>query len=391
MGSRINTVIDSLERSGVRKFADQASLSSPGQRYIRLGLGQSEEPVHQAVLRAAAEAGAAGHTQYTPNLGIQELRQRLAVKLQHVNRIDVEADQIIVTVGATFGLALSIGSILDPGDEFLVPDPGYPNYAPLVRHYGGMAVFYPLRRSANFCPDVGEIRRLITPRTKGILLNSPGNPTGVAYPPQILEEIVELAAARGIWVVSDEVYDELCYDGSYVCAARSDYRRVVSVFSFSKTYNIPGLRVGYVVNRDQAFIEKMVNMQELYISCAPSISQYAAIAALEIATEYVPRIHAVYREKMALGVRILGDLLGYTPNAAFYLFLDVGKTGMSADRVAERCFTEHRIIVAPGSTFGPSCSRSIRVALVPGNEEIAAGLNTLKSLLKAWQEKSASP
>lgn len=387
---RINAVINSLQRSGVRKFTDQAVLSHSGRRLIRFGLGQPEESVHPDILRAVTEASAAGHTQYTPNIGLPELRKKLAVKLGHVNQLDIDHDRIIVTVGATFGLALALGSILNPGDEFLVPDPGYPNYDPLVRHYGGTSVFYTLRLRNNFCPNVEEIRGRITPRTTGLLLNVPGNPTGVAWPPETLTQVLQLAEERGLWVVSDEVYDELCYDGSYRCAACSQYSKVISIFSFSKTYNIPGFRVGYVVNRERAFIEKMVNMQELYVSCAPSISQYAAIAALETAKEYVPRIRTLYHEKLTLATCALGDLLEYTPNAAFYLLLDVGKTGMNADRVAERCFAEHGIIVSPGGTFGPSAHSYIRIALVSGKKEIETGIATLRSVLKTWAEKPVS-
>ena len=198
MGIDINRVADGLTRSGVRKFTDRAALSGSLGRYIRLGLGQPLERVDPAILQAAARASLAGETQYTPNIGLLPLREKLAEKLRRVNRVDVSPDQILVTIGATYGLALVLGSILNPGDEVLVPDPGYPNYGPLVRHYAGKPVFYTLDMGGGFCPDPGDLRRLVTPRTKAILVNSPGNPTGVAFPQPILREIVAQAERHGL-------------------------------------------------------------------------------------------------------------------------------------------------------------------------------------------------
>jgi aspartate aminotransferase/aminotransferase len=389
MGNDINRIADSLTRSGVRKFTDRAALSGSLGRYIRLGLGQPLEQVDPAILQAASQASLAGETQYTPNIGLLRLREKLSEKLRRVNRVDVPPDQVLVTIGATYGLALVLGSILNPGEEVLVPDPGYPNYGPLVRHYSGRPVFYTLDMGGRFCPDPADLRRLITPRTKAILVNSPGNPTGMAFPRAILREIVALAEKHGLWVVSDEVYDQFCYDDSYESALCTGHDRVVSIFSFSKTHNIPGLRVGYVVSKDAEFVQKMVNVQELYVSCAPSVSQHAAIAALDAGEGHVRWLRELYREKRDVALEALGGVVGYAPNATFFILLDVSDTGMDGDRFASKCFEEHQLIVSPGATFGPTSGRYVRLALVCDQEEILKGLRVLNHLLQTGKERVA--
>lgn len=386
----INRVIAGLRRSGIRQFSDIVNLKRKVHRYIRFGLGQPEEPGDRRILRALSDAALSGQTQYSPNVGIPPLLERLTAKLSRVNKVHVGTESIIVTVGATFGLALSVGSVVNAGDEVLVPDPGYPNYWPLVRHYGGKPVFYPLSMSESFHPDPSRLRRLITRRTKAIILNSPGNPTGVAIPPAILREITRLAESRGIWVISDEVYDNFCYSGEPWSPLRSDYPRVIGIYSFSKSHGVPGLRVGYVVNKDRAFVEKMVNMQEMYVSGAPSVSQCAAVVALDLGDAPLRRLRALYASKMALALRELDGIVGYRPDSTYYILLDVSRAGMDSAAFAERSFRELGVLVAPGQTFGPGSGRYVRIALVSGMTSIREGIGRLKVLFRKGRKAGAA-
>lgn len=382
---RVNDVLGTLPRSGIRRLTDRVMGSQDMDDAIQLGFGQPQEATDDLIREAIIKATEERTLGYTENAGMRTLRNAIATKLAERNQIDAGVDSIFVTPGATYGVAVTVGCLINPGDEVLVPDPGYPNFAAAVRHYGGVVKFYQLREEMGFLPDLKELETLISAATKVIIINSPGNPTGAVIDAGMMEQLVQLTRERGLWLVSDEVYETYVYGCRHVSPlsfAGSDH--VVGLYSFSKSYNITGLRVGYVVTRHPALRRALLNAQELYISCAPSISQIAALQALADGGAYPDAMRATYQQKRDLVMRVLGHYAGGRPDGAFYLLLNISFTGLLSDEFADRLLRDTHVVVAPGATFGPTSDQYIRIAFTPRVERLQTGLARLKEFLSQW-------
>lgn len=382
---RVNDVLRTLPRSGIRRLTDQVMGSRGMDDAIQLGFGQPQEATDDLIREAIIKATEEPTLGYTENAGMRALRDAIVTKLAVRNDIDTDIESIFVTPGATYGVAVTVGSLINPGDEVLVPDPGYPNFAAAVRHYGGAVKFYQLREATGFLPDLNELEALISPATKVIIINSPGNPTGAVIDAGMMEQLVRLTRERGLWLVSDEVYETYVYGCRHVSPLSftgSDH--VVGLYSFSKSYNITGLRVGYVVTRHPALRRALLNAQELYISCAPSISQAAALQALADGGAYPDAMRAAYQQKRDLVMNALGPYAGRRPDGAFYLLVNIGFTGLHSDDFADRLLRDAHVVVAPGATFGPTSDKYIRIAFTPSVERLQTGLTRLKKFLSQW-------
>ena len=384
LGDAINTVLQTIPRSGIRRITDKVlELNHAENHIIQLSLGQPQEPTPDLICRALADAALTGFTKYTLNAGMLELRSALKQKLALSNNIWVEVNDIFIVPGATYGVTVGIGAIINPGDEVLVPDPGYPNYAPAVLHYGGTVKFYQLQAERGFQIDLQCLKSLVTDRTKLIVINSPSNPTGSVLTKSQVEDLVEYAARRGIWLLSDEVYEAYVYSGEHISplsVAGAD--RVVGVYSFSKTYNMAGLRVGYLVTGHSCLHASLINAQELYISCAPSVSQIAAMHALMYCGKDVESLKGKFHRKRDMAMAILGDFVPYTPQGAFYILVDISRTGLTSDQFADALLREKQVAVAPSATFGPSADRYIRIAVMPEVEELETGLRSIREFIE---------
>ena len=233
--------------SGIREIVNLV-LSRPGADIVRLEIGEPDLPTEPHIVQAAQDAAACG-IGYTQSFGITPLREAIVDRLQRLADLGYAADEIVVAQGGGQAVAMVFAALLDAGDEVLVPDPAWPNYAMSAILRGAVPVPYAHPASAGFQPDLDQVRGLIGPRTRMIVINSPANPTGVVLPAETVAAIVELAAAHDLWVLSDEVYDELVFEGAPANAAQYDRERVVGVYSFSKTYSMTGWRVGYAVCR----------------------------------------------------------------------------------------------------------------------------------------------
>lgn len=381
----VNDVLGTLPRSGIRRLTDQVMGSRDMDDAIQLGFGQPQEATDDLIRKAIIKATDERTLGYTENAGMRVLRDAIATKLAVRNHIETDVESIFVTPGATYGVAVTIGCLINPGDEVLVPDPGYPNFAAAVHHYGGVVKFYQLRQDTGFVPDLNELAALISPATKALIINSPGNPTGAVIDAGMMEQLVRLTRERGLWLVSDEVYETYVYGCRHVSPlSLSGSDHVVGLYSFSKSYNITGLRVGYVVTPHPALRRALLNAQELYISCAPSISQYAALQALADGGAYPEAMRAAYQQKRDLVMNMLGPYAGRRPEGAFYLLVDIGFTGLHSDEFADRLLRDTHVVVAPGATFGPSSDQYIRIAFTPQVEKLRAGLTRLKQFLSQW-------
>lgn len=371
-------------RSAIRVLFDEAARIEGA---VRLEVGEPSFVTPAHIIDAALEAAHQGHTGYGPNGGLLSLRSLLSEKLSRVNRIDAGVDEIIVTPGGMNALYSAFALFLEPGDEVLLPTPGFPNMDEMVRLLGGVPRFFHLRASASFLPDFDELASLITERTKVMFTNSPSNPTGRVYGEDIVGGLVEFANRHDIWLISDEVYDELVLDPSvsHVPSARFDTEgRVISVFSFSKVYAMTGWRVGYAVARGQ-IPELLRSTQEPQLSCPSTISQKAAEAALTGPREPITAMSDAYVERAAFAVKTAdaAGMRAYEPQATIYMLLDVGEYGSDGglDFALELLRRQH-VSIAPGSVFGPGGDGMVRISLAADESTIEAGINRIAAHLQ---------
>jgi aspartate aminotransferase len=289
-------------------------------------------------------------------------------------------EQVWVTVGASQGLHQAMHLLLAAGDEVLVPDPGYTTFTMTARMLNATPLPYSLRPENDFLPTIDELERLVTERTKVIIVNSPSNPLGTVIPKDTLQEILNFAQRHDLWVISDEVYEFFTWAEPHVSMASLDRDgRVFTAFSLSKTYAMTGIRVGYLVT-PPGLAETMRTVQEASISCVDTPAQYAAIAAITGDHSHVVAAREHYRENITLATEIL-DRRGIRylqPNGAFYLWIDVSHaTGGDVATWAETFLVYNRVAVAPGSAFGRSGEGWIRVCLAASADDIVTGLGRL--------------
>lgn len=369
--------IAGMPGSGVRHILERA-LRRPDT--IILAVGEPGELVRPAVREVAAEAWRSGDVRYTPNGGIPELRDAIVRKLDRENGVQVDTEQVWVTVGATQALHMAMALTLSRGDEVLVPDPGYTTFTMNAHLLQAVPVPYPLRPERGFQPDLSELEALVTPRTRALIVNSPSNPLGSTFDRPTLEALLGLARRHDLWLISDEVYERFTWGGPHVSLLSLDTDgRVLSVFSTSKTYAMTGARVGWLVV-PPGWRPTMLRVQESLVSCVDAPSQRAAAAAIDGDQVDVERAGAHYRDNLSAAMREL-DRRGIRylePTGAFYLWIDVSHaTGGDVVAWCERFLDEDGVAVAPGSAFGASGEGWIRVCVASDRDALLEGLRRL--------------
>lgn len=372
-----------MPRSGIREIMELAG-NVPGTIHLEVGEPNFDTPEH--ICEAAARAAAEGFTRYTPNAGIPPLREALAGKVRARNGIEADVDQIVVTPGAVAGLYSTMAALVDPGSEILLGDPSWPNYGLMMRLQGIDAVHYPLTSENGLVPTAAEIEPLITERTKAIIHNSPGNPTGAITPRESIEDLLELARQYDLWVFTDEVYDEIWFDDPPVAMAPLDADgRVISFFSMSKTYAMTGWRVGYLVAPD-GLSEVIIRAQEPITSCVNAPAQMAAVAAITGPQDCVAEMREAYSERRDQVVKLLDEFaIPYVkPTGAFYLMVDVSPSGSEGLAFARRLVEERGVAVVPGATFGPDSGRYVRVSLASATDLLLEGVERLAVAVRDW-------
>ena len=368
--------IAAMPRSGIREVME---LADSVEGAIRLETGEPNFNPPSHICEAAAEAAFGGFTKYTPNAGIGPLREALAVKVAERNGIDATAEQVVVTSGAVAGLYSAMVSLVDPGAEMLLGDPSWPNYAQMMRLLKITPVYFPLRAEAGLVPQAADVEPLIGGRTRAIMLNSPGNPTGAVTGASDLADLMELARRHDLLVFSDEVYDEISFDGPYTPAGPLDTDgRVVTFFSFSKTYAMTGWRVGYLVV-PPGVSPLIVRAQEPITSCVNAPAQMGALAAVTGPQQCVAEMRDAYRERRDLVTELLTGrgIPHVRPRGAFYLMIDVSGSGRSGMDFVRRLLKEKRVAVVPGDTFGPDSGRFVRISLATATEPLLEGVKRL--------------
>lgn len=362
-----------VQHSGIREIVNMV-IGRPKGEVVRLEIGEPgfSTPAHIV----AAGAAAAATARYAPSAGHMALREALARRMARVTGVDVPAERIIVTQGGVQACALTMGALLSPGDEVLVPDPAWPNYEMIVAMLGGRTVRYPLPAASAFIPDPAQVAALMTPRTRVLVLNSPGNPTGAVFPKDVVRALVAAAAERDIVVLSDEVYDELIFEGEPADAIAMDPEHVVAVHSFSKTYAMTGWRVGWAVAPGW-LAPTMAKLQEPMLSCIPDLTSAGALAALEGPQDAIADMRAAYRDRRDLCVELVtaAGIDVATPRGAFYLMVPLAE-GVDS-RSAAIDLVAHGVSVAPGTAFGSSAADHIRISLASEEPDLREGIRRL--------------
>jgi aspartate aminotransferase len=363
--------------SGIREIGNQAA-QTPG--VIALHVGQPNFPTPQHIKDAGKRAIDENKTFYTHTQGLLSLREKLAAKLERVNGIRVTPDRIATTPGGVGGIAAVFAAVLEPGDEVLLPDPGWPNTRIMLAWTGTHGLFYPCQPANHFEPDLDAMERLTTPRTKLLVINSPNNPTGAVYSKAIVERLIEFAQRHNLWLISDECYDQILLDGCWASPASlaPEDPRIATVFTFSKTYAMTGWRMGYVAGSAE-LMDSVTKILESNSSCVSTITQVAGEAAIDGPQDCVAEMNAAYRRRRDLVVDLLreAELFVDEPAGAFYCMADIAPSGMGSRDFAFALLREKGVSVAPGSAFGQVARDAVRISLASSDADLAEGVGRL--------------
>jgi aminotransferase len=369
--------------SGIRRFFDIAATMED---VISLGIGEPDFTTPEPILRAGIEALERGETHYTSNSGLMELRRAIA---EHLDRLYGQtynpASEILITVGVSEALYLACAATLDPGDEVIIPEPCFVSYAPEVIFAGGVPVMVPTSAENEWQVTAEAIEAAVTERTKALLLGYPSNPTGAVMSRERLNEIAAVVKRHNLLVISDELYDRLVYDTRHVCfpSLPGMYSRTILLMGFSKAYAMTGWRIGWAAGPAE-IMEMMRRVHQYTIMCAPTVAQYAALAALKEGEPFVEEMRREYDRRRRLIVGGLNEI-GLTcvePKGAFYAFPSIAVTGMDENTFAERLLQEERVAVIPGSAFGPSGKGYVRCSYATAYEKIEEALERMRRFVR---------
>lgn len=374
----ISNRIATLKPSGIRKFFDIAATMK---EVISLGIGEPDFTTPDPILQAGIRSLQRGETHYTSNPGITEVRQALSKHLEELYGVHYDPSEIILTVGGSEALNLAAIALLDPGDELIIPTPCFVTYQAAAIMAGGVAVEVPCRMENNFDIDPKEIAAAITPRTKAILLGFPNNPTGAVASRENLMEVAKLAEQHDLIVLSDEIYDRLVYGVKHVCFSSLPgmRERTILLGGFSKDYAMTGWRIGYAA-APKSLIEGLLRVHQYMVMSAPTMSQMAALEALQHGESNVQEMVAEYDRRRRLivdGLNHIG-LPTFEPRGAFYAFPKISVTGLDDETFATRLLQEEHVAVVPGNAFGKGGEGFVRCSYATAYEKIEEALTRIE-------------
>ena len=380
----LSQAILSLKGSSTVAFDGRAKeLIRQGVDVVVMTAGEPDFQPPQHVLEAAHEAIRLGKTKYTPSEGTVELREAIAAKFQRENGLTYGVDQVMVSTGGKQVMYNGFLSVLDPGDEVVIMAPYWVSYPAQVRLAGGVPVVVRTRPEDGFVPDVDEVKAAFTPRTKAVVINSPSNPTGAVYPPEVVRAIAELAASRDVWVFADDLYEHLVYEGEFTPAARFAPDHTLVIHGASKGYALTGWRIGFAAGpRD--LIKAMNRLQGQSTSGANAVAQHATVAALnevEKTAEFQRMTRAAYverRDVLVSGLNRLG-LKTPLPQGAFYAMADVTPLDPDEGKAAARLLEEARVAVVPGTDF--AAPGQVRFSYATSLDKVEEALRRIEALV----------
>jgi len=388
--ARIASRVSQLNGEGALAVYSRAKeLEREGRSVIHLELGEPDFHPAAPIVDALRKAVAEGRDRYCSTRGLSALREAIAAYLKRTRRLDVAAEQVLVTPGCKMALSLAMMALIEPGDEVLYPDPGFPIYPSFTRGLGATAVPFGLPEKNLFQPDLEEIVAKITPRTRVIIFNSPNNPTGTVFSLTALERIAKLAQQRDLWIISDEIYARILFSGEYqsIWALPGMAERTVIIDGFSKSFAMTGWRLGYAVAPVQV-IDAMDLLVLNTFTCAAEFTQVAATEALRDSTDAVDAMVEEYRKRRELFVAGLNCIPGFrcqAPEGAFYAWVNIEETGMHAEEVQKILLEEGGVAGIAGAAFGPGGTNYLRFSLVSARHLLEEALERMQRVSLHWR------
>jgi aspartate aminotransferase len=370
-------------------FTRAKELEKAGRSIIHLELGEPDFHPAEPVVDALRAAVADGRDRYVATRGIPPLRSAIADYLKRTRRLDIAAEQVLVAPGCKMALALAMMALIEPGDEVLYPDPSFPIYPSFTRGLGAKAVPYALREENKFQPDLTEIARKITPKTRMLIFNSPNNPTGTVFSDTVIAQISELAKKHDLWVIADEIYARILFSGEYksIWALPGMAERTVIIDGFSKSFAMTGWRLGYAVAQKHV-IDALDMLVLNTFTCTAEFSQVAAIEALRDSTNAVPAMVEEYRKRRDLFVEKLNRIPGFRcqlPDGAFYAWVNIEETGMPAEEVQRVLLEEAGVAGIAGAAFGAEGKNYLRFSLVSATHLLEDALERIHRVSSRWR------
>jgi aminotransferase len=386
MRNRVADHVQKLQPSGIRRFFD---LAANMEGVISLGVGEPDFVTSWGVREACIASLHNGHTSYTANAGLMELRQEISRYLAQEFEVEYSAaNDIIVTVGASQALDLSIRAIVDPGDEVIVIEPSFVSYAPLIELVGGRAVRVGADAERGFSINFDDLEAAITERTKAILLCFPNNPTGTMLTRDELIQVSRLVEKHDLLVLSDEIYAELSFDEKFTSfpTLPNMKDRTILISGFSKGFAMTGWRLGFVSGPTD-IIEAMLKIHQYAMMCASTMAQYGAIEALKNGRQDIEAMKKSYRRRRNYFVASLNEigLPCHNPGGAFYAFPSIKPTGLSSQEFAERLLLEEKVAVVPGDVFGESGEGYVRCSYASSLEQLQEAIKRMERFVKQFR------
>lgn len=384
---KFSRAIEETPPSGIRKFFE---MLIGHEDTISLSVGEPDFPTPWLMREEAFYHLEQGHTSYTSNWGLAELREEISRYMERYELHYSAKNEILVTVGASEGVDAALRAVLNPGDELVVCEPCYVNYVPLAKLTGAKVV--PLDTSVNgFYPTAAQLEAACTEKTKAVMFCSPSNPTGTSIPAAELEKLAAVITKRKLWCISDEIYCELVYDGTKHTSIASfpgmkDYAIILN--GFSKSFAMTGWRIGWIAAPED-LMAQIVKLHQYNTICAPIMSQYAALEGLKHGWNEVEKMRISYKQRRNLMYKAFCDM-GLSvpePTGAFYMFPDISATGLSSEEFAMRLFKKHNVAVVPGSAFGKAGEGHIRCCYATSVEKIKIALSEISKMIQEIKSK----
>jgi aspartate/methionine/tyrosine aminotransferase len=388
--TRIASRVSQLNGEGALAVYSRAKeLERQGRSIIHLELGEPDFHPAAPVVDAVRNAVAAGRDRYCSTRGVPALREAIAEYLKRTRRLDIAAEQVLIAPGCKMALSLAMMALIEPGDEVLYPDPGFPIYPSFTRGLGATAIPFGLEEKNKFQPDIEEMAQKITPRTRMIIFNSPNNPTGTVFGNPALENLAKLAVKHDLWILSDEIYARILFTGEYksIWSLPGMSERTVIIDGFSKSFAMTGWRLGYAVAPTHV-IDAMDLLVLNTFTCTAEFTQVAAIEALRDSTNAVDTMVAEYRKRRDQFIAGLARIPGFrcqTPDGAFYAWVNIEETGLSAEELQRVLLEEAGVAGIAGAAFGPGGKNYLRFSLVSARNLLEEALERMQRVSTQWR------
>lgn len=389
MAAKIASRMNRMAPSGIRKVNEKAlAMERSGETVIHFEIGRPDFDTPEYIKKAAIESLNAGNVFYTSNFGMMELRQAIADKLGRENNVDYKATEILVTAGLSEAVFGVLATILEEGDELLVPNPVWLNYINVPNLLSAVPVTYELSEENGYQLDLEEIKSKITPKTRAIVIVTPNNPTGGVLSRQTLEGLAKIAVENDLFIISDEVYERLIYDGEKhvsIASLPGMKERTFTMNGMSKAYSMTGWRLGYVAAPEE-YIAVINKFHQHNTTCAVSFGQAAAVVALRDEGDEVDEMVREYQRRRDYAVKAINEIDGISclcPKGAFYIFINCKALGKTSAELADYLLENAKIALVPGDVFGPGGEGYLRMSFANSYENIVEGCKRLGEAVKA--------